>query len=203
MIIFLNGVSSSGKSSIARSLQDAWRTPILHIGVDRFIDLMPARFCGDGEAAHYGLQFVLTDTQAGPVVEIHQGAYAKKLFLGMVGGIGALARAETDMSVDDVLFGDTLLREYIRELSGQIVYFVAVHCPLEVIECRERERGDRFINSAKAQFPLVHGPTRSYDLELDTSVYTPDQLAALIMQYIETTPEPQGFAAMARGFGIS
>jgi chloramphenicol 3-O phosphotransferase len=210
MIIMLNGVSSSGKSSIARALQDVCSTPLLHVGVDTFIDMLPARFCGEGQAARYGLQFVPVQTRDGPVVEIRPGPYAKRLFAGMIGAIGALARASNDIIVDEVLFGDDMLRAYVRELQGQTVYFVAIHCTLAIVEQRERargdrerERGDRFINSAKAPFPLVHGPTRHYDLELDTSVSSPQELAGLIKDYVTNTPEPQGFVAMERVFGIS
>ena len=200
MIILLNGVSSSGKSSIARALQDTWRTPLLHVGVDTFIDMIPARFCGQGEEARYGLQFVDLQTQDGPTVEIRQGVYAKRLFEGMVGAIGALARAGNDIIVDEVLFGDGVLKAYVRELKAQSVYFVAIHCPLVIVEQREQKRGDRFINSAKAQFSLVHGPTRQYDLELDTSLSPPYELAGLIKEYVTNTPEPQGFRAMERAF---
>ncbi|MDX2005932.1 MAG: hypothetical protein SFU83_11695 [Meiothermus sp.] len=203
VVIFLNGVSSSGKSSIARALQDLWRTPLLHVGVDSFIDMMPTRFCGDGPDAHLGLEFAPTHTEQGSVVEIRQGPYAKKLFAGMVGAIGALARAGSDLVVDEVLFGDGMLKEYVRELSGQSVYFIAVNCPLEIVERRERERGDRFVNSARAQFPLVHGPTRRYDLELDTSRTTPDQLARRIYEYVASVAHPQGFLAMRSDFAAA
>lgn len=203
MIIMLNGVSSSGKSSIARALQDAWITPLLHVGVDTFIDMMPARYCGEGQEARYGLQFVPVQTPEGALVEIRPGPYAKRLFAGMIGAIGALARTGNDIIVDEVLFGDDMLRQYVRELRGQTVYFVAIHCALEIVEQRERERGDRFINSARAQFPLVHNPTRHYDLELDTSSSSSNELAGLIKEYVIHTPEPQGFVVMDRVFGIS
>ena len=200
MVILLNGISSSGKSSIARALQDRWSTPLLHIGVDTFIDMMPARFCGPGEEARDGLQFVPVHTPDGPMVEIHQGIYAKRLFAGMVGAVGALARAGNDLIVDEVLFGDTLLREYVRACQGQTVYFVAIHCALDIVEQRERARGDRFIHSARAQVPLAHGPTRRYDVELDTSSLSPDQLAGAIQEYIAATPEPRGFLALEQIF---
>lgn len=202
MIIMLNGVSSSGKSSVARALQDAWSTPLLHVGVDTFIEMMPARFCGEGQEASAGLQFVPVQTDEGPIVEIRPGPYAKRLFAGMIKAIGALARAGSDIIVDEVLFGDDMLRDYVRELQGQTVYFVAIHCTLEIVEQRERARGDRFINSARAQFPIVHGPTRHYDLELDSSSLPAKELAGFIKEYVTQTPEPQGFLAMERAFGL-
>ncbi len=200
MIIFLNGVSSSGKSSIAKSLQDIWPTPILHVGVDDFVTMLPARFCGSTPDAHLGLHFVPVETHYGPHVEIHQGVYAKRLFDGMVGALAALANSGNDLIVDEVLFGDELLRKYVSVLQSQTVYFVAINCPLAIVEQRERIRGDRFVNSAKAQFSLVHGPTRYYDLELDTSEQTPAHLAAAVAAFVNQCDSPTGFKKLKQAF---
>ena len=43
-IIFLNGTSSSGKTSILKSLQDQLQDPYLDMGIDRFIFMMPKRY---------------------------------------------------------------------------------------------------------------------------------------------------------------
>jgi len=40
-IIFLNGASSSGKSTIARILQERLGEPFLHMQLDAFIDMLP------------------------------------------------------------------------------------------------------------------------------------------------------------------
>ena len=45
-VIFLNGPSSSGKSSIARALQRLLAEPYLHVGVDYF--LAPLQFAPFG-----------------------------------------------------------------------------------------------------------------------------------------------------------
>lgn len=42
-IIYLNGTSSSGKSSIALSLQQMLGEPHLRLGVDTFLGMMPIR----------------------------------------------------------------------------------------------------------------------------------------------------------------
>ena len=43
-IIFINGTSSSGKTSIVRALQDMLKEPYLEAGIDKFIWMLPARY---------------------------------------------------------------------------------------------------------------------------------------------------------------
>ena len=51
--------------------------------------------------------------------------------------------------------------------------------PLDVLETRERERGDRLIGLARWQFDRIHRGKR-YDLEIDTSNATPAECAETI-----------------------
>ena len=53
--------------------------------------------------------------------------------------------------------------------------------PLDVLEARERERGDRLIGLARWQYDRVHHGKR-YDLELDTSKATPMECAETMKQ---------------------
>jgi chloramphenicol 3-O phosphotransferase len=46
--------------------------------------------------------------------------------------------------------------------------FVGVFAPLEILEERERRRGDRLIGLARWQYGRVHR-NRRYDLEVETS----------------------------------
>ena len=50
-----------------------------------------------------------------------------------------------------------------------------------MVERREKARGDRTLGLARWQYDKVHGGM-SYDLELDTSVATPEALAGLIKE---------------------
>ena len=43
-IIFINGTSSSGKTSIVRALQDLLMEPYLEAGIDKFIWMLPKRY---------------------------------------------------------------------------------------------------------------------------------------------------------------
>ena len=47
------------------------------------------------------------------------------------------------------------------------MFFVAVHCPLDVLIEREQRRGDRPAGSAKRDYETIHAG-KAYDLELDT-----------------------------------
>jgi chloramphenicol 3-O phosphotransferase len=42
-IIYLNGPSSSGKTTLAKALQEEFEQPFLHIGIDRVIGMMPVK----------------------------------------------------------------------------------------------------------------------------------------------------------------
>jgi hypothetical protein len=59
-----------------------------------------------------------------------------------------------------------------------------VRCPLAVVLEREREREERTLGQAEAQFDV--GPSwATYDVEVDTSVLTPDEAAARITGALE------------------
>lgn len=66
-----------------------------------------------------------------------------------------------------------------RALSRASVLWVGVHCPLETIEQRERERGDRPVGAARGHWRLTHS-FRGYDATVDTSSSAPEACAAEI-----------------------
>jgi chloramphenicol 3-O phosphotransferase len=57
---------------------------------------------------------------------------------------------------------------------------VRVDCALEVVEARERDRGDRLVGLARAQYDIVHRHPR-YDARVDTAVDGPDVAAAAVL----------------------
>jgi chloramphenicol 3-O phosphotransferase len=56
-----------------------------------------------------------------------------------------------------------------------------VHAPLNVLEERERQRGDRLIGLARWQYDRVH-EGMTYDLEVDTASVSALECAELIRQ---------------------
>ena len=77
---------------------------------------------------------------------------------------------------DHVLAEPAWVQECARLFAGLPALFVGIRCPLEVLEQREKERRDRTLGQAWAQFDLVHAHGM-YDLETDglfLSVFLPN-----------------------------
>ena len=72
-------------------------------------------------------------------------------------------------TLDEVLLDGEA--EYPALLAPFELHMVGVFAPLEVLEARERERGDRMIGLARWQYERVHRDM-TYELEIDTSQAT-------------------------------
>ncbi len=173
-IVLLNGVGSAGKTSIAKALQAITAEPFLHVAMDAFLDMLPEASFGRPD----GLTFETVEEGGKPSVVIGEGAVAARAFRGMRHAIAAMAAQGNDMIVDDVLLGDAGA-EYVALLAPYRLYRVGVFAPLDLLEARERRRGDRMIGLARWQFDRVHRGM-AYDLELDTSRATAMECAEAI-----------------------
>jgi len=173
-IILLNGVGSVGKSSVAKALQAITAGPFLHVSMDAFLEMMPP---GSFDRPD-GVMFDVIEEEGKPSVAISQGAFADRVMRGMRHAIAAMATEGNDMIVDDVLlFGAG--QHYEEVLSGHRLIKVGLFAPLDVLEERERQRGDRLIGLARWQHSRVHRGM-IYDLEIDTSHTTAQECAQRI-----------------------
>jgi chloramphenicol 3-O phosphotransferase len=162
-IIVLNGVGSVGKSSTAKALQQIAGTPFLHVAMDAFLDMLPAAMFGHPD----GLLFETLEEEGRPSVAIHSGPVMDQTLRGMRRAIAALAEAGNRLIVDDVMLGDEQ-DDYRALLAPFETRFVGLFAPLDVLETRERARGDRAIGLARWQHIRVH-EGQTYDLEIDTA----------------------------------
>src|SRR2546428_479887 len=94
---------------------------------------------------------------------------------------------------------ESLARE-VKTLAGIKVYFIGVKAPLEVLEQRERARGDRVLGRARGQYKIhdfvyKHG---SYNLEIDTSLHTSQECALIIKKSMDEHPKPETFENLCR-----
>jgi chloramphenicol 3-O phosphotransferase len=166
-IIMLNGVGSVGKSSTAKALQKITSKPFLHVQGDMFLDMLPVTMMGNPD----GIIFESTLENGKPSVIIQMGPIMDRAMRGFRSAVAALAAQGNDLIVDDVMQGGLDQKYYQEQLSTFDVSFVGLFAPLEVLEQRERDRGDRMIGLARWQFERVHNGV-VYDLELDTTTAT-------------------------------
>ena len=175
-IILLNGVGSSGKSSIAKALQKIADKPFLHVQMDDFCAMLPEALQDHPD----GFAFEEISGNGKPLVVIKTGPVGARALRGMRHAIAAMAAQGNNLIVDDVML-ENERQEYEALLSGFETFFVGVFAPLDVLEARERQRGDRMIGLARWQYDRVHRG-KKYDLEIDSGSLNPLECAALIKQ---------------------
>lgn len=170
LIIFLNGTSSSGKSSIAVELLRILDEPYFHIPVDAFHAMRTRQ-----EMPAERLATVLHNTWRG----YHRA-------------IAGMAAAGNNVVMDHVLSQEWRLRDCLDLFVPHDVVFVGVHCPRAELERRERERGDRPSGLAAQQLAQVHAHGL-YDIECDTSRADPLRCASRIKEFLPDRPTPTAF----------
>jgi chloramphenicol 3-O phosphotransferase len=179
-IIILNGTSSSGKTCLVRVLQNILDEPYLEAGIDKFIWMLPPRY----------LERPLWDDVLG--LADHAGEAGHTLVAGMHQAIEALSRTGNNVIADHVLVEPGWLGDIACRLYELPAYFIGVRCPLEVLENRERQRKNRTLGQARLQYDLVHIPG-IYDLEVDTSRFSPEKCAVQIKSFIDVGQPPFAF----------
>lgn len=173
-IIFLNGVGSVGKSSIAREQQAIMAELYLHVQMDAFLDMLPQTYENHPDSFTY--ETVHEDGK--PVVIIRSGSVGERLMRGMRHAIASMAGQGNNMIVDEVMQASQWT-EYAGLLASFEVSLVGLFARLEVLEARELQRGNRLIGLARWQYGRIHKGMK-YDLEIDTSDATPMECAKMI-----------------------
>lgn len=168
-IIYLNGPSSSGKTTFAKALQHSFETLFLLVGIDKIIGWMPEKVNDwTGGEALLGYSWKKDkDTSGNLIHELQTGPYAKEIAKTFQEIVLLLAQKGYPIIIDDVSFGKQQIDEWKKLLKDFHVLWIGINAPLDVLEQREKERGNRMIGSARAQFHKVHVDA-TYDLEIDT-----------------------------------
>ena len=164
-IIFLNGVSSAGKTTLSKTLQHKLATPYYWLAEDVFRDMTPEKF--DNEDS-----------------EENEQAWINTIF-----GMYHTARMYSDLGmniiIDTVTDDDLFLDKAVALLHDYPTLFVHVTCPLEEMQRREKERGDRIIGLAEEQQPLLCPLDNTYDITVDTHNNTYEECADKVMELLD------------------
>ena len=151
-IIFLNGASSSGKTSIAKSLQQKIDRPFWHISIDH-----------------------LKDAGVLPLDRIRSGDFKwsemrEAFFSGFHHSLPQYAKAGNNLIVEHIIETNewkVLLSELLKPFD---VYFVGLSCELDELERREKNRADRPVGDARKDFEYLSHSNMKYDLEVDSTL---------------------------------
>lgn len=204
-IVVLNGAPRSGKSSIAAALQARTDGCFIHLGVDlHMAGMLPPRL-----SPGIGLRPGGERPDLEPVIPV--------LYAALYESIAAHSRLGLDVVAD---FGHHefysrplgILADCARRLKDLPALLVGIRCPLDEIMRRragpaEGREGLYLAAGDDGAVPepvrrwqeAVHRPGR-YDLDIDTSVTTPEAAAAAVMARLaEGIPHPSAFERLADG----
>ncbi|WP_336786438.1 chloramphenicol phosphotransferase CPT family protein [Paenibacillus sp. MMO-177] len=188
LIVFLNGTSSAGKTSISMELIKQKEILFHHLAIDdffynfndlinnKFPDLKPVKELDDG---------VIGQIIFDPLISMYYATI--KLFLEM--GLNVI--------VDTVIDNDKWFNDYLDVLSDYLTIFIGVRCSKEELARREQIRGDRKIGLANSQFDIVYG-FNEYDLEVNTEELNPSECAEKILSFIKSDKDYSAFKKLSK-----
>lgn len=189
IVIFLNGTSSAGKTSIAKQIQIQSEKPFLYAGIDLFISMLPPCYLPDGNKADLGFHVFL---ESGPKRIVELGPDAKRFIHAMHRSMKVMLDHNFNLILDEVLVSEEEFQDYQELFKDVKLLFVGITTPLQVAEQREKERGDRLEGYARGFYDRVH-QGKKYDLEIDSSQIAPEQSAKIILDYLNSHSEFKAF----------
>ena len=161
-IIFLNGVTSSGKTSIVDALQARRDVFFYVVANDLFQEMV-------------GEQYLEED----------YWKYLSEVIIMMY----HTAKLYSDLGKNVLIDGIIVEREEIKPHYAQLMEImknspldiVEVYCPLDICRQRNIERGDRYESQSDEQAELMNKDIK-YSLQVDTSKFSADECAEQIVR---------------------
>lgn len=172
-VIILNGTGSSGKTSIAKQLQEKLSNQYLNFSIDSVLYALPP---SDLQKMMQGL----------PIKR--DGYDYAQLTQGYHNSIKGLLKAGCRLIIDSAWIDKQEIDNLNKVLEPFSVLRVGVKCRLSVCEEREKNRGDRAIGLAKSEFPVVH-QYMNYDLIVDTTENSPNRAAKEVINHLNKMSE--------------
>lgn len=204
-IILLNGAPRSGKSSIAKVIQNTFDGVWINLGVDSFIQTLPEHL-----KPGIGLRPIAPNSPAErPEIE----AIIPTLYATLHDSIVAHSRLGLNVVVD-IAYHDAytkplaILEDARKRLQGLPILFVGVRCDIETIMQR-RNSGDPNIYAQSTSDNPIPEPVlrwqnevhegKSYDLEVDTSKKSAKECVLDIQEFISRGKFPSSLGRKGQG----
>ncbi len=161
-IIFLNGVTSSGKTSIVDALQARDDVFFFVVANDLFQEMVGEKYLRKDYWKH------LSDV----IIMMYHTA---KLFSDM----------GRNVLIDGILVERPEIAPHYRQMTEILkdnpLDIVEVYCPLEICRQRNIARGDRYETQSAEQHEIMAAGIE-YSARVDTSLYTIEECARQIME---------------------
>lgn len=193
-VFLVNGPSSAGKTTLCRALQAAIAESYLVTAFDDFIFMSAPRYYRGSASARQdardaftalGVEMDTTSAPGAPIsVAARFGPVYRRLLDSMAPAVRALVDGGNRVIFDHVLHDAAMHQSCRNAFAGIDVFSVGVTCPIEILEARERARGDRVLGRARGLAEVVHSFMR-YDLTVDTGTQSPDACVAAILATVK------------------
>ena len=158
-VILLNGPSSSGKSTLAKALQELIRNEGAGkyevVSIDDFMKI------AKDETIYEDDVFEISGDMCEKVLE--------------------LLNAGNGVIIDHVITSERIFNQLTESMASACLRTVRITCPLDILKSRELKRGDRCVGSAEASVEYLF-PKEGYDFIVDTSAKSPEENAQLIFK---------------------
>ena len=183
-IIFLNGVASTGKTTLAKTLQARLTEPYYWLNVDVFITFLPEN--------HMKHNLITYFQEGKDPISLYP--HILKLFSDL--GVNVIADAAFTKGQGRNLFKATeTLEKCIEMLHEYPLLYVHVTCPMEEMLRREKERGNHNI-VLNEQLPIETNPYDIYDITVDTYQCTKEECADKIIELLEEPEKHTAFKTL-------
>ncbi|WNF24911.1 phosphotransferase-like protein [Mesobacillus jeotgali] len=168
MIIVLNGVSSSGKSTLAKEITK----------------LLPDFFAFSVDDYDLVIE-KMEDREHERLIPIETEYFYYK-------NVAMFSDRGVNLILDQILHDPITLQNFYETLKSCPILLVGVHCPVEELKKREVLRGDRRIGQAISQLSFVH-KQEIYDIEVNTYANSMMECAKEIVDCLKSDTPLIGF----------
>ena len=162
-VIVLNGVSSSGKTTLATTMQrqlaadnECW----FIYAIDDYFSKVPFDWVTGGKHVGVHADEGVALEHVDGVFRMRMGPIGRQVLVAWRGAVGSAARAGLNVIADNVVLTEEEWQGWQAELDGLDVHWVRVHIDLDVVEAREAARGNRMLGHVRAavrrRLPLPH-----------------------------------------------
>jgi len=180
-IIFLLGIGSSGKSTIANALLQHLRDSYHLTGFDYSVESLDKKYWPGGSHEREGFYVKKSITEHGETSELIAGTIGKAFLKKMLEDMIRQADEGNNLIIDTVP-SDEEYQELLSAFKDHEILCVGIKPPVEVIIERENRRSDRRPGTAKAAYQQFYA-NKKFDLEIDTSqVSAEDAVESILAQ---------------------